>query len=193
VGDVEICGVRQTAFDLLQEALMSITTRALTAEDWETFRQIRLRALREHPDVYSGSYGEAAGRTERDWIEMLDGKGKRIFGLFDGDRMIGLAAVFTSRDDPDGQSGVLAMDYIDPLYRGRRLSRLLYQVRIDWAKQHLPFRRLVVSHREGNEPSRRANQCFDFKFVGKEETDWPDGTKAPDYVYVLDLAALRNS
>jgi len=185
--------VGQTAFDLLQRALMSITTRALTAQDLETFRQIRLRALREHPDVYSGSYGEAAARTECDWIEMLDGKGKCIFGLFDGDKIIGLAAAFTSRKDPGGETGVLAMDYIDPLYRGRGLSRLLYQARIDWAKQHLPFRRLVVSHRDDNEPSRRASQSFEFQFVGKEEMDWPDGTKAPEYVYELDLAAMRRS
>ncbi len=177
---------------MLQAAFMSITTRVLSAQDWETFRQIRLRALREHPDVYTGSYRETAARTEREWMEMLDGKGKCIFALFDGDRIIGLAAVFTSREDPSGQSGVLAMDYIDPVYRGRRLSRLLYQVRIDWAKQHLPFRRLLVSHREGNEASRRANQSFGFKLIGKEEIHWPDGTSAPDYVYELDLAALRH-
>jgi RimJ/RimL family protein N-acetyltransferase len=112
--------------------------------------------------------------------------------LFDGDKIIGLAAVFTSPEESNGQSGVLAMDYIDPLYRGRRLSKLLYQARIDWAKQHQPFKRLVISHREGNEASRRANQSFGFKFIGKEEIDWPDGTKAPDYRYELDLAALRN-
>ena len=172
---------------------MSIATRALTVQDWQTFRQIRLRALREHPDVYSGSYGEAAARTERDWIEMLDGKGKCIFGLFDGERIVGIAAVFTSRADPDGQSGVLAMDYIDPRYRGRGLSGRLYRARIDWAMQHPPLRRLVVSHREGNEPSRRANQSFGFKFVGTEEMDWPDGTKAPEHLYGLDLSAPINS
>jgi hypothetical protein len=113
---------------------MSITARALTPEDWEIFRQIRLRALRAHPGVYLGSYKDAAARTEREWKEMLDGHGKCIFGLFDCDRMIGLAAIFTSRDDPSGQSGVLAMVYIDPSYRGRYLSKLLYQIRIDWAK-----------------------------------------------------------
>lgn len=170
---------------------MSITTRALTTDDWETFREIRLRALREHPDLYSGSYHESAARTEREWVEMLNGKGKRIFGLFHADKIIGLAAVFTSPEDPGGQCGVLAMDYIDPLYRGRRLSRLLYQARIDWAKQHSPFKRLVVSHREGNEASRRANQSFGFKFIRKEQVRWPDGTTAPDYAYQLDLTALR--
>jgi RimJ/RimL family protein N-acetyltransferase len=171
----------------------TITARVLAIGDWEIFRQIRLQALREHPDVYLGSYKDAVVRTEREWKEMLDGKGKCIFGLFDGDTMIGLAAVFTSRDDPSGQSGVLAMDYVDPAYRDRRLSGLLYQARIDWAKQHRPFKRLFISHREGNEASRRANQSFGFKYVGKEEVNWPDGTKAPDYLYELDLAVLRNS
>jgi RimJ/RimL family protein N-acetyltransferase len=189
----QICRVWKSSFDVLQAALMSITTRILAPQDWKTFRQIRLRALREHPDVYTGSYKETAARTESEWMELLDGKEKCIFGLFDGDSIIGLAAVFRSREDPSGQSGVLAMDYIDPLYRGRRLSRILYQARIDWAKQHRPFRRLLISHREGNEASRRANQSFGFKFIGKQQIDWPDGTKAPDYVYELDLATLRRS
>jgi RimJ/RimL family protein N-acetyltransferase len=153
-------------------AFMNITARALTAEDWEIFRH-RLRALRAHPGVYLGSYKDAAARTEREWKEMLDGHGKCIFGLFDRDRMIGLAAIFTSRDDPSGQSGVLAMDYIDPSYRGRCLSKLLYQLRIDWARQHQPFKRLVISHREGNEASRRANQAFGFKYIGKEDIAGP--------------------
>jgi RimJ/RimL family protein N-acetyltransferase len=172
---------------------MSITTRALTAEDWGTFRQIRLRALREHPDVYVGTYKEAAARTEREWMEMLDGKGKCIFGLFDHDKIVGLAAIFTSREDPSGQTGVLAMDYVDPLYRGRHLSRLLYEARIGWAAQHPPFKRLIVAHREGNEASRRANQSFDFKFISKEDIRWPDGTTAPDYLYELDLGKPRKS
>jgi RimJ/RimL family protein N-acetyltransferase len=171
---------------------MSITTRALTTQDWEAFRQIRLRALREHPDVYLVSYKDAAARPEHEWQELLDGKGKCVFGLYDSDKIIGFAAVFTWWKDSSGQSGILGMDYIDPLYRGRRLSKVLYQARIDWAKQHQPFKRLVISHREGNEASRRANQSFGFKFIGKEEIDWPDGTKAPDYRYELDLAALRN-
>jgi len=174
-------------------AFMNITGRALTAEDWQIFRQIRLRALRVHPGVYLGSYKDAAARTEREWKEMLDGYGKCIFGLFDRDRMIGLAAIFTSREDPSGQSGVLAMDYIDPSYRGRCLSKLLYQLRIDWARLHQPFKRLVISHREGNEASRRANQAFGFRYIGREDIDWPDGAQAPHYLYELEIGALRKS
>lgn len=96
--------------NMLEVALVSIATRALTAEDWKMFRETRLRALREHPGVYFSSFKDAAERAEHEWKEMLDGKGKCIFGLFDSHRMIGLAAVFTSRDDPSGQTGVLAMD-----------------------------------------------------------------------------------
>jgi GNAT superfamily N-acetyltransferase len=77
----------------------------------------------------------------------LDGKGKCVFALFENDRLIGFAAVFTWRGDPTGQSGVLAMDYIEPTYRGHGLSRPLYQGRIDWALDQAQLARLVTQLR----------------------------------------------
>jgi len=44
-------------------------------------------------------------------------------------------------------------------------------------RQHQPFKRLFISYREGNEASRRANQAFGFKYIGKEDIDWPDDVK----------------
>jgi RimJ/RimL family protein N-acetyltransferase len=66
-------------------------------------------------------------------------------------------------------------------------------VRIDWAKNYPSFKRLVISHRDGNEASRRANQAFGFKFIGKELIEWPDGGKAFDHTYELDLNLLRGN
>ncbi len=169
---------------------MSFSVKTLKQPDWESFRSIRLRALQEHPNLYLGTYKDTIARSESEWQAMLDGNGKCIFGLFDKDQLIGLAAVFTSRDDPTGKTAVMAMDYIESHYRGGHLSRMLYQARIEWAKQQ-PFKRLVISHREGNEVSRRANQAFKFKFIGAEFIEWPDGKKALDYRYELDLEALR--
>src|ERR1700733_5869738 len=105
----------------------TISVRALMPDDWEILRSARLKALQEHPGVYLSSYKVEAEMPETKWKETLDGKGKYVVALFDNDRLIGFAGVFTWRGDPTGQSGVLAMDYIDPTYRGRGLSRLLYQ------------------------------------------------------------------
>ena len=159
--------------------------RALGVGDLNAFREMRLRALREHTGFFGVHPDEAAASPDSYWEETLDGRGKQVFGLFDGARMIGITAVFTDREDPSGQTAVLAMSYILPEYRGRKLSRLLYQARIDWAKAQPPFKRIVVSHRADNESSRRANQTFGFEHVGSKEKRWPDGTVAQDECYVM--------
>ena len=171
----------------------TISSRALTPIDWQIFRSVRLKALKAHPDVYLSSYEAEVGEPENYWKETLDGMGKRMFGLFDKDDLIGIAAVFTWRGDPTEQIGVLAMDYVDPGYRGRRLSRLFYQVRIDWALGQKQITKLVISHRESNESSRRANQAFNFEYEGRETIRWPDGAEAEEWRYFLDLEKLRNN
>jgi RimJ/RimL family protein N-acetyltransferase len=159
--------------------------RALGVGDLDAFREMRLRALREHTGFFGVHPDEAEASPDSYWEETLDGRGKQVFGLFDGDRMIGITAVFTDREDPSGETAVLAMSYINPAYRGRHLSRLLYQARIDWAKAQPQFKRIVVSHRADNESSRRANQAFGFVYTGSKEKQWPDGTVALDDCYEM--------
>jgi len=164
-----------------------IFVRPLTPNDWQMFRDVRLKALREHPDVFLRSYETEKKLSEAEWKNTLDGIGKCVMGLFDNDQLIGLAAVFPRPNDSGGYNGLMAMDYIDAEYRGRDLSKLLYKARIDWAKNQSSFKKLMTSHREGNEASRRANQAFGFKFMDKTLTEWPDGSKALEYNYELEL------
>ena len=106
---------------------------------------------------------------------------------------VGLTGMVQDRRDETGQTGGLVMSYLQPPYRGRGLSRLLYQARLDWAIAQTNWTTLVVSCRAGNEASRRANQTFGFQLVSKEPIIWPDGAEADEWKYRLDLAALRNA
>ena len=122
---------------------------------------------------------------------MLDGKGKQIFGLFDGKTLIGITAVFTDREDPSGQTGVFAMSFIEPDYRGQGYADLYYKARIDFGVSYTPWTRLAVSHRADNEPSKRAILRHGFVFTGQKEKDWPDGKRLDEMMYELDLETLR--
>jgi RimJ/RimL family protein N-acetyltransferase len=168
-----------------------VIIRQLNESDWEMFRFIRLKALQAYADVFASPYAKEAAESESWWKETLDGKGKAVFGIFDGESMIGFTGIFTARIDPTGQTGILAMSYIEPEYRGQGLSRLFYRARIDWAITQPQLKMLTVSHREGNETSRRANQAFGFILDHKEKKLWPDGTEADDWYYSLDLESLR--
>jgi RimJ/RimL family protein N-acetyltransferase len=171
---------------------MTITIRPLEPSDWKIVKNMRLRALQAHPGVFSGIYDVEKLSSDQKWKETLSGGDKCVFGLFEDKILIGITGLFTWREDPSGQSGVMAYSYIEPAYRGQRLTQLMYKARIDWAIHHKYFKRLVIAHREGNEPSRRAMIAHGFQFIDKIRKKWPDGIEDWEYNYELDLEKLRS-
>lgn len=171
--------------------MAEVRLRALSPDDWAIFRNLRLRALSLHPGFYCGTRADAEKRPNAEWKETLDGQGKQVFGLFDGETLIGITAVFTCRDDPSGRTGVFAMSFIEPDYRGRGYADLYYKARIDFGVKHLPWMRLAVSHRADNTPSRRAILRHGFTLIGQKEKSWPDGKRMDELMYELDLEFLR--
>jgi RimJ/RimL family protein N-acetyltransferase len=165
----------------------AVTIRALDPAEWQAFRDFRLHALKTAPGVFGSSYETEVDRTAEEWQDGVRGPGHQVFGLFDGEEMIGITAALTWRDDPSGKSAVLAMSFIQPEYRGRGLSKLLYEARLDWIRARRQFKRVVVSHRESNEASRRANQRHGFGPTGRKSKVWPDGTTEDEVLYELRL------
>jgi len=145
-----------------------ITARALQASDWETFKDFRLKALAAAPGVFASSYQEEVGQTAHEWQTTARGPFHQVFGLFDSERLVAITAAFP---------------FILPEYRGRGLSRLLYQVRLDWILRQTQFQRVVVSHRESNAASRRAIERHGFTETHRAARIWPDGTSGDEIFY----------
>jgi RimJ/RimL family protein N-acetyltransferase len=78
---------------------------------------------------------------------------------------------------------------LEPDYRGRGLSKLMYEKRIEWARAHATVRRIVVSHRASNEASKHANQKHGFIFMRSHEKTWVDGVTEDEVYYELLLDA----
>lgn len=167
--------------------------RALHPNDFLIFRAMRMKALEAHLENYCAPLETKLSYEDSDWQFTLNGDGKRVFGLFDGMTLIGITAIFTSGEDPSGQTGVLAMSYIEPEYRGKNYSALFYRARFLFASGHLPWTQLTVSHRRGNESSRRAILRHGFTLTGTRQTNWSDGTRDKEFLYILDLEALRTA
>jgi RimJ/RimL family protein N-acetyltransferase len=165
-----------------------VTIRPLDPSEWETFREFRLNTLKTSPGTFSSTYERELSHSPERWQELVTGDAThQAFGLFDGASLVGITAVFTHRDYPEGDTAILAMSFIDPAYRGRGLSHLLYQARLDWVQAHPQFRRVIVGHRESNEISRRANQHFGFRYTGRATHTWPDGVTEDELIYELEI------
>ena len=168
-----------------------IYIRPLTPDDWEDFRAIRIRAVNMHTGYVLVKPDETEKQPSEHWKETLDGQGKQVFGLFDKDKLIGITAALTWREDPTGKTGIMAMIFIEPEYRGKGYSSFFYKVCIDFAKNYLVWDKLAIGHRKGNEPSRKGMTNHGFQFTETKEIDWPDDTRDIEYRYELDLKGLR--
>jgi len=149
------------------------------------FRELRLLALKSAPGMFESTYEQAAARSEADWRALLAGELQQIFGMFDGNKLIGIAGVFTSRDDP--ATAHLVMDFIAPEYRGKGLWQLMYAARLDWVRGRKAFRRAIVAARESNAPSLGAMRAAGFTETRRETHTWPDGATEDEIWFELRL------
>jgi RimJ/RimL family protein N-acetyltransferase len=164
-----------------------LTARALAVSEWEMFRDVRLMALKDAPGVFATSYTQAAQRTPETWQSLVTGPTNQIFGLFDGQRVVGITGAFAWPDDRSCETVTLVMSYIVPAYRGRGLSRLLYATALDWTRAQPRFRRVIVAMRASNAASQRACERHGFTPVRTATRTWPDGATEDEIIYELRL------
>jgi len=169
----------------------AIYVRALTSDDWQKASLVRLEALQNYPEVFLSKYEDEKQRTPDQWRELICQDGGCFFGLYNSQLLIGIIGVITWRDAPGGATGAVVAHYIQPDYRKQGLSKPMYRACLDWALSYTTWEKLIVTHRAGNEASRRAILGSGFQFSHNETIDWPDGAVADECVYEIDLQQLR--
>lgn len=90
------------------------TIRRLEPDDWETFREIRLRSLADAPDAFGSTLAREEGFTEDDWRQRLAGP---VFVVADP-QPVAVGGIF----EQDGRRHVWGM-WTDPAHRGRGHAR----------------------------------------------------------------------
>ena len=103
-----------------------MSVRQLRPDEWQTARDVRLRALQESPDAFASSYAEEIERPDSWWEE-----GARKLAWFvaeDGKNVVGVAAGMPV----DEHCEVISM-WLDPEHRGRGAADDLVAAVAAWA------------------------------------------------------------
>ena len=96
--------------------MSEITVRALTEDEWQTYRDIRLRALREDPDAFAASAKTEEGYDEDRWRGRLS-RSTRFVAEQDGS-VVGVVSV--GRQPVEGERvGELFGLWVTPQLRGK--------------------------------------------------------------------------
>ena len=125
--------------------------------------------------------------TDTDWKERLSDVTSASFGLFsEKNEIVGLTGIVRDKEEPS--IAWMVASYIQAPFRRMGLADLLYQARIQWAKEQGDINTLIVHHREDNEISRKSHQRFNFKFTKMGElVSWPNGDLKHFVEYRLEL------
>jgi predicted GNAT family acetyltransferase len=92
--------------------------RAVSADDWKVWREIRLRSLKDAPDAFGSTYDREVGFTEAEWRDWLRGTALLVY---DDGVPVAMGASFD--DEPD-ETMIVAM-WTAPEHRGRGAAKLV--------------------------------------------------------------------
>ncbi len=105
--------------------------RRLRADDAEIWRALRLEALNAHPEAYSATHDEAAGRSLAAFAARLEAG--MVYGAFLHDDLIGSMALDLSDADP--QTGEITSVYMRHEYRRLGGSKRLFSALLRAARR----------------------------------------------------------
>ncbi len=161
--------------------MTTLGARILTAEDWELWRDLRLRSLADSPHAFGSTLEREQAFTEEDWRGRVAGwtapdetvAGPAVLAEADGEP-VGIGGGF--RDEP-GMLHVVAM-WTDPAWRGRGVGRLVLDALRAWADER--GLRLHLDVEAGNTGARRLYERYGFTATGASRPLRPGSTYSCD-------------
>lgn len=105
-----------------------VSIRSLDADEWRTYRAVRLAALADSPDAFGGTYDAAVAYPEKLWRDWCR---QPSWFAFDGDEPVGM--VRTARADGRDLPELISM-WVAPVARGTSVAADLIECVLTWAR-----------------------------------------------------------
>jgi GNAT superfamily N-acetyltransferase len=107
--------------------------RQARAADWETLRELRLRALTDAPDAFASTLQQEAALPEQVWRQRAEGGAASVnFIAWEDGASIGMAAILAMPNAP-GRTHLVGM-WVDPRHRRRGVAQALVERAVRWAQ-----------------------------------------------------------
>jgi GNAT superfamily N-acetyltransferase len=164
--------------DARGDLMSEVTVRLVDGDDWELWRDLRLRALRDAPTAFGSTYERELGFGEADWRRRLSDDAPAVVAFVDG-RPAGMGGGYS---DLPGWLHVVAM-WTDPAVRGRGVGGAVLAALVGWAGSHGLRTHLDVT--VGNDAARRTYERAGFVATGEVR---PLREGSPDVIERMVLA-----
>lgn len=116
--------------------MTEIIVRALTEDDWQDYRSVRLEALRESPEAFVATLEEEEAYDEARWRDRMN-RSERLIAEVDG-RAVGVVSIGRAREEgADAEHvGELFGLWVSPDYRAKGVATRLLEEGGAEARRH---------------------------------------------------------
>ena len=148
---------------------MPMSIRKLTRADAVAFREVRLRALREHPEAFTSSYEEDVAKPLENSVQRIDATSGNVFwGAFVDGELRGMIGLVRETRAKSRHSGDVVAMYVAPEWGRRGIGRDLLQHLIDHARDEFALEQLVLTVTRGNASASELYRAAGFTTFGLE-------------------------
>ncbi|MCL4530034.1 MAG: GNAT family N-acetyltransferase [Chloroflexi bacterium] len=116
----------------------TVIIRQAKESDAQAYRELRLEALRSHPDAFSADYAVNEQRPMTFWAERMRSLGDEntmFFAVHEID-LIGMCGIFRGDSPKTRHSASIVSVHVKSGWRGLRIADELIATCIEWARQH---------------------------------------------------------
>jgi ribosomal protein S18 acetylase RimI-like enzyme len=164
--------------------------RLLDSEDAVSFRELRLRALRDHPDAFGSSYEEAVNLSIEETAERLKPSPDAfVLGAFDAaGKLVGMVGFYRERGMKKRHKGVIWGMYCLPECRGKGVGKALLAEAVERARKMKGLELVTLRVVTSNAPAKKLYLSAGFRTWGKEPRSLKIGSRYMDQeLMVLDF------
>ena len=161
---------------------MTFAVRRLLGADAALYRDIRLEGLKAEPSAFGAALEDDMARTLEAWSTRLDTS--FAFGVFDGDRLMGVAGFYVEAGAKVKHRGHVVGVYVREAARGTGAADQLLAAVIAAAREHVTFLYLQVTKVRAR--AVRFYKRNGFTIYGEDPGGlFVDGTMFEDYLMML--------
>ncbi|MEO8771191.1 MAG: GNAT family protein [Ferruginibacter sp.] len=156
---------------------MKINFRILQSEDIESYRQVRLACLKNHPDQFGTTYEEEANTNPLKFETILSTNNSHdfMFGAFDDKMLIGICGFIQQTRIKTSHLGEIVQMYVDPSYAGKGIGSQILKLAVDKAFENKKIDQVLLSVVYSNEKAVSTYKKLGFAEYGKLENYFKQG------------------
>jgi RimJ/RimL family protein N-acetyltransferase len=162
---IELPAIREG--DAMPDEPLAVRVHALEPADWEFLMTIRLRALKDSPRAFAGSYSTESSWDERRWRAEFADRTWYVACSPPVAHPVGLAREFRIAEVPEERH--IESMWVDPGYRGRKVATAIVHAIIERVRQDPRVTTVSLRVLDGNDLARTVYERLGFCSTGHVE------------------------